>query len=183
MIGRLREALARRAALAAVAARQPRPLPDRPESRRLLLVLPADEPGQRAAWALVDRLALADDHVFPVVFGDRIAYAPDRFAGGVPVMGSSDLDWRGLVRTSVAEAIWARRPDVALSLADVSDLGAAVLVGASPAAVRIGRYGPDVERFYDLMIAGGDDAAGAVGRFLAQLDPPVLPLDDRADSA
>ncbi len=184
MIERIREALARRAAFAAVAARRPRVLATRPEARTLLVVLPTDEPGQRAAWSLIVRLDLPDSQVIPVVVGGPVAYAPDRFAGHVEVVGADEYDWRRLPRRAVAERLWARSPDVALNLADTGDLAAAVLVGASPAAVRIGRHDAEVETFYDLMISGDDgDPAGAVGRLLVQLDPPVLPLASRADPA
>ena len=181
MIDRIRQSLARRAALAAVAARHPRQIATRPEARTLLLVLPADDAGQRAAWALVDRTGLPPKQVVPIVVGDRIAYAPDRFAGHVEVIGDADLDWRRLPRRALAERVWAQSPDVALNLADVGDLATAVLVGASPAAVRIGRHDPDAETFYDLMISGDDgDPAAAVGRLLARLTPPILPLAPRA---
>lgn len=183
MIDRARAALARRAALAAVAARRSRPLPDPVERRTLLLVLPADEDAQRSAWRLVDRLALDDRQLTPVVMGDQVAYAPDRFAGRVETVGDGERDWRRLPRRATAERLWAQNPDVALDLVD-GDLAAAFLVGASPAAVRIGRHRPEAERFYDLMVAGDpDDPAAAVGRLLAQLDPPVLAFDARAHPA
>jgi hypothetical protein len=175
----LRSTFAWRAARAAAAARAPRPLPGRPANRRVLLLLPDDEPGQRATWDLVSALDLVDRQVAPVVLAERILYAPDRFAGAVVVIDGAARDWRRLPRRDVARAVWGWKPHVALSLADPDDLGAAYLAGASPAAVRVGRHRGEHEPFFDVMVAGTDDAAeaaGALHRLLAQFDPPVLPL-------
>lgn len=177
MIERARQALARRVARAALAARRPRPLPAL-RDRRVLLVLPDDEPGQRAAWRLLDSLDVPRDRIRPVLLGEHVAYVPDAYAGAIRVIGPADRDWRRLPRAAVRAEIWAHEPDVALSLAEPDDLGAALLVGASPAAVRVGRHRADREAFYDLMVGGEPDAAGAteaLGRLLRQLDPPVLP--------
>lgn len=177
MIEALRHRMARRAALDAVAARRPAESPS--PGRSLLLVLPTDEAGQRAAWALVADLDLPPAGVIPVVLDERVAYAPDAFAGHVTALGPKALDWRRLPRRAEAEAVWSRSPDVALNLAGPSDLGAAYLVGASPASVRIGPFVPGDEAFYDLMVKGETDSASvarAVRRLLDQVAPPILPL-------
>ena len=178
MIERARRQFARRDLRAAVAARAPRPLAPL-DQRTLLLVLPDDEAGQRAAWDLVGGLGLPDRHVIPALVGERVAYVPDRFAGAVRVVGPDERDWRRLPNAAARQSLWTQRPDVALNLADPGDLGAALLVGASPAGLRVGRHRPDREPLYDLMIQGAGSAAEAadvLGRLLRQLDPPVLPL-------
>ena len=179
MIEGVRRRLARRDLRAAADARRPRPLPPDPHDRTLLLVLPDDEPGQRAAWDLVSGLRLPARHVVPVLLGERVRYVPDRFAGAVRVVGPEERDWRRLPGRAARQSVWTQRPDVALNLADPDDLGAALLVGASPAALRIGRHRPDREPLYDLLIDGAADAAEAavsLGHLLRQLDPPVLPV-------
>lgn len=175
---RIRQAFAARAARAALAARRPA-TPRRVAERRLLLVLPPDDAGQAAAWALVERLGLAPDRVTAVVAGEHIATAPFAFTGRIAALGADALDWRRLPTRAVLDAAWADAPDVAVDLAGPDDLAAALLVGASSAAVRIGRHRPDREPFFDLMIGATPDAASAadaLGRLLRQLDPPVLPV-------
>lgn len=178
MIEAFRRRMARRAALDAVVARRA-PASGRRPGQSLLLVLPADEAGQRAAWTLVAHLALAPSAIIPVVVNAPIAYAPDAFAGHVVSYGAPDLDWRRLLRRDRAEAVWERAPDIALTLADPDDLSAALLVGASPASVRIGPFVAGDEPFYDLMVKDEPDApsvARAVRRLLGQVTPPILPL-------
>ncbi|WP_412063108.1 hypothetical protein [Rubrivirga sp. IMCC45206] len=178
MIAQLRHAVAARAARAAVAARRPA-APRRLAERRLLLVLPPDDAGQAAAWALVTGVGLATDRVTALVAGEHIASAPFAFTGHITALGDDALDWRRLPTRAVLDAAWADAPDVAVDLAAPDDLAAAVVVGASPAAVRIGRHRPDREPFFDLMIGATPDAAtaaDALGRLLRQLDPPVLPV-------
>ena len=178
MIERVRTALAGRVVRSCLAARRPRDLPPIGQ-RRVLLVLPDDEPGQRATWDLVGRLDVPPGQVGPVVVGESIGYAPDAFAGAVRLVSPDERDWRGLPKAPVRRDVWLEGPDVALNLAEPGDLAAALLVGASPAAVRVGRHRPDREAFYDLMVQGAGssvEAVEALGRLLRQLDPPVLPF-------
>lgn len=177
MIESVRQGFARRAVRSALAARQPRPLPALSE-RRVLVVLPDDAAGQRAAWDLLARLDVPAHRVRPVLLGSLQTDPPGPFALDVQILGDDDRDWRRLPTAAVRARLWAPPPDVALNLADPADLGAALLAGASPAAVRIGRHHPDREALYDLMIQGEPDAASAavaLGRLLDRLDPPVLP--------
>ncbi len=179
MIEVVRRRFALRDLRAAVARRSPRPLPPDPRERTLLLVLPGDEAGQRAAWALVSSLALPERHVIPVLVGEHMPYAPDRYAGAIRLIGDGERDWRRLPNAAARQSVWTQRPDVALNLAAPDDLGAALLAGASPAAIRIGRHHPEREALYDLMIQSAPDAASvaaALDRVLRQLDPPVLPV-------
>ena len=175
MIGALRAALARRAVRRAVAARAPRPLTPDVRARRVLLLLPADEAGQRVAWAFVGLLGVPPRNVIPVRIGP-VGYVPDAFAGAVRAIGPDEHDWRGLPKKSALASVWTQRPDVALDLSAADDLPSALLVGASPAAVRVGRHHADREPFYDLMVQADGDPAAAVARVLRQLDPPVLPI-------
>lgn len=177
MIEALRQRMARKAALDAVARRAP--AHPRSPGQTLLLALPADEEGQRAAWGLLADLALRPADVVAVALNERIAYVPDAYAGHVHALGPEALDWRRILHRTAAEALWRRGPDVALNLADPSDLSAAFLVGASPASVRIGPFVPGDEPFYDLMVKDEPDAAAmarAVRRLLEQVSPPILPL-------
>ena len=179
MIETVRQRFAVRDVRAAIARRTARPLPERLAERSLLVVLPSDEPGQRAAWAWVGSLDLHDRQVHPVIVGERVEYVPDRWAGAVRVIGAGERDWRRLPNAAARQSVWTLRPDVAVDLADPGDLGPALLVGASPAAVRIGRWAPGAEDAFDLMVQGEPDAAsaaGALGRLLGQIQPPILPL-------
>ena len=177
MIEAVRQAFAQRAVRAALAARQARLLPPLAE-RRVLIVLPDDGAGQRAVWDLLETLDVPADRVRPVLLGSLHTDPPGPFAPDVRILGDDDRDWRRLPAAARCDAVWTPAPDVALNLADPGDLGAALLVGASPAAVRVGRHRPDREAFYDLMVQGEPDAASAVvalGRLFDRLDPPVLP--------
>ncbi|WP_420457417.1 hypothetical protein [Rubrivirga sp.] len=177
MIEAIRQALARRAVRSALAARRSRPLPPLSD-RRVLVVLPDGAAGQRATWALLETLAVPPARVRPVLLAPLAADPPTAFADGLRLLADDDRDRLGLPSAAVRAAIWSPPPDVALNLADPDDLGAALLVGASPAAVRVGRHHADREPFYDLMVQGEPDAASAaraVGRLLDRLNQTVLP--------
>lgn len=177
MIDAIRQAFASRAVRAALAARRPQGL-SRIADRRVLVVLPDDRSGQRAMWELLTALDVPARQVRPVMTTPFEADVPSAFQADLHVVGEDDLDWRRLPKPSVLAKLWRPAPDVALNLADPDDLAAALLTGASPAAVRIGRHRADREPFYDLMIQGAPDAvsaAEALSRLLRRLDPPVLP--------
>jgi hypothetical protein len=177
MLEALRHARALRAARRAAASRRVFPPEARPEDRRLFAVLPrvteTDRDAQREAWQFLSGLPLAPSRIVPVVFG-RDEGAPDAFAGSVLHVSEKDVDWRGLPKRVVAEALWSQRPDVALDLTGAGDVGAAYLVGGSPAAVRVGSDpSPEAAAFYDLVVTGGP---AALRRALSQIEPPVLPV-------
>ncbi len=175
MIGGLQRALARRAVRAAIARRQPGALGGDVRRRRLLIVLPHDARAQRAAWTFVDGLDLPPGQI-TVVAGTSLESEPDAFVGAVQVLGEDALDWRRLPTAAALRRAWDPVPDVAIDLVEPDDDVAALLVGASPAAVRVG-LAPDRERAFDLLVQGGPDgtAVDALGRLLRQIDPPLLP--------
>ena len=129
------------------------------------------------AWDFVGRLDLPDRQLVLAQTADEIGYTPDRWAGAVRHVGPGERDWRRLPSARARAGVWGPGPDVALNLAPPSDLGAALLVGASPAALRVGVHDPDRESFYDLMIRQppGDPVA-SVERLLRRLDPPIVPF-------
>lgn len=144
-----------------------------------MIVLPDDEPGQRASWSFIRSIDLEAAHIQVVGLGSTGVGVPDAFAGHVRVIGESDLDWRRLPRRSVRDEAWASRPHVAINLSAPDSLAAAILVGASPAQVRVGRYDLSRESCYDLMIQGeptAERAADVLSRLLQKVDPPILPL-------
>jgi len=179
VIAAVRQAFARRALRDAIQSRSARALEADPRARTVLLVLPDDEEGQRATWSLIRDLDLEAVRVQTVGLGSTGTAVPDAFAGQVRVIADSDLDWRTLPKPEVRSELWSTTPDVAINLADPDVLAAAILAGASPAAVRIGRHAEARESCYDLMIQGeptAASAASALGRLLRQVDPPILPL-------
>lgn len=147
--------------------------------RSVLLVLPQDAEGQHATWELVKRVDLEVDSIRPVGLGSTGVGVPDAFAGRVRVLSDADLDWRRLPKLAFCADLWAGDLEVAINLADPGHLAASLLVGASPASVRIGRHHADRELCYDLMIQGeatASDSAVALGRLLRRVDPPILPI-------
>lgn len=177
MLDALRESRAVSAARRAARERTPLPMEPRVRERRVFVVLPratdANDAAQRAAWSFLSSLDLAASRIVPLVFGRDVG-TPDAFAGAVLHVSEQDLDWRRLPKRVVAEAVWTRRPDVAIDLSDRFSPAAAYLVGGAPAAIRIGTDpSPDAALFYDLVVTGGP---AALLRALATLDPPILPV-------
>ena len=178
MFDAFRDRMGRRALAAAVQSRTARPMPANPSERSVLILLPEDEEGLRATWPFVEALDLPLKNLTCVVLSERVAYAPDRFAGSVQRLPAADLDWRGLPRAETLVSLQ-RGADVAINLAAADHLAAAFLVGTSSAAVRIGPHQPDTEPYYDLMLAGAGSASelvAALRQALSRIDPPILPL-------
>ncbi|MEL6616971.1 MAG: hypothetical protein AAFQ43_14605 [Bacteroidota bacterium] len=177
MLDTLRRSRALKAAHQAVASRRAFPPEARVDARRVFAVLPEaqdiDDDVQRDAWHFLAGLDLPPRQIVPVVFGRDVG-APDRFAGSVLHIGEKSIDWRGLPRTAVTEALWTQRPDVAIDLSTEFSVAAAYLVGGSPAAIRIGLDpSPEAAPFYDLVVTGETEG---LRRALEQLDPRVLPV-------
>jgi len=178
MFEAFRERMGRRALQAAVRSRTARALPPNPSARSVLILLPDDEDGLRATWPFVEALDVPMKNLTCVVVSERVAYAPDSFAGSVQRITPADLDWRGLPRAEVLAPLQGTA-DVAINLANPAELVATFLVGTSSAAVRIGQHAPDAEPYYDLMLAGTQSASelvGALRRALARIEPPILSL-------
>ena len=178
MFDAFRERMGRRALQAAVRSRTARSMPPTPSARSVLVLLPEDEDGLRATWPFVEALDVPITSITCVVVSERVAYAPDRFAGSVQRIAPTDLDWRGVPRAEVLAPLQGTA-DVAINLADPDALAATFLVGTSSAAVRIGQHGPTSEPYYDLMLAGTQSASelvGALRRALARIEPPILPI-------
>ncbi|MEO0560401.1 MAG: hypothetical protein AAF170_19715 [Bacteroidota bacterium] len=178
MFEAFRERMGRRALHAAVRSRTARTLPANPASRSVLVLLPDDEAGLRATWPFVETLDLPLSNLTCVVVSERVAYAPDRFAGSVQRIAPGDLDWRGLPRAEALAPLQGTA-DVAINLSDPDGLAAAFLVGTSSAAIRIGQHSDTAEPFYDLMLAGTESASElveALRRALARIAPSILPI-------
>ena len=146
---------------------------------RVLALLPTEEEPARDAWAFVRSLGLSPRELIAVVAADRIPYAPDAYVGHVRTVGEKDLDWRGLPRRTVTEALWDAPLALALDLNPSFDLASAHLVGGSAARLRVGLHSDEGEPFYDLLVApteGYREALAALRRYLAAVAPPVLDL-------
>lgn len=178
MFDGFRERMGRRALHAAVQARSPRPLPSVSSERAVLILLPEEESALRATWPFIESVNVPMSNLTCVVLADRVAYAPDRFAGTVQRVSEADLDWRGLPRAEVLIRLQ-RGADVAINLSGSDRLAAEFLVGTSAAAVRIGPYREGTDALYDLMLAGTASSSELVGTLrsvLGQIDPPILSL-------
>lgn len=179
----LKERLGRRVAARHVRRRAVRTWEPKPEARRVLVVLPAEEEALKAAWRFVQHLGLDARRVTPVMPAAQIAYAPAEYIGRVKILQRGDLNPLGLPKSKVAAEVWADGPDVALCLAPASDLAAAYLAGASPAAFRIGIHSEGAEDFFDLMTGSAESyeaALAALRQVLERLAPPVFPLPSTA---
>lgn len=170
----LRTRLGWRAARRLVAARSPREPAAAARVRRILVVLPSDPQALRRSWALVSAL---DAPLVLAVVGDGSPKVPDAHAGDVLAVGPDETDWRGLPRASVRSRLWPADLDVAITLAPPDSLRASVLVGASPAALRVGTDSEATAGFFDLALgAGTPRPAEALWERLSQISPAVVPL-------
>ena len=174
MIRAVRDVLARRAARRAVRDRDRRELRSDAARRVVLVVLPSTRDAAEAAWGALESLGLDPDRIVPVAL-EAVAYVPDRYAGRILIVEPS----RALSLPSAAarDAAWAPAPDVAINLLSPLDPAAALLVGGSPAAIRVGYADKRAEPFYDLLVgAPGSEAPGpaAVARALSQVQPPLF---------
>ena len=183
MLAALKSSIGYRQALKAVRQRTAPPWPDRPQDRKLLVLLPYEEEDTRAAWGLIKTLDIPTSHVIPVSLSDAVPYVPDAYAGAVFKVEEKLRDWRGIPKRIITDAIWTQRPHVALDLSPGFDLGAAYLVGASTAQFRIGLFSEEGEPFYDFMIAesaGYASAIAAMRQHLTAILPPVLAFEEAA---
>jgi hypothetical protein len=109
----------------------------------------------------------------------NVGAVPPAFLHTIRPVAEGDLGRIGLPKREVLREIWDFDPDVAIDFARPDDLAAALLVGASTAAFRIGPAAASLEPFFEVMVAFTDDPgapAHALGQVLNQIEPPILPL-------
>lgn len=155
-----------------------------PAQRRLLLVLPGNEEAAVSAWRFVESLGVDPARVYPIVPSGEIAYAPVAYIGRVQALGKKDQNRLGLPKKAILKAAWAFRPDVAMDLSPTFTFTSAMLVGASPAAFRIGLAGAAeqadaAEPFYDLLVGvrengGIEGAVKQLAETLRRIEPRVI---------
>ncbi len=177
MLDAIKSKLARRSALKLAERRTVRPWASDPAQRRVLVVLPEQEIEAREVWRFIKTLGISPRQITPVVPSSLVSYAPADFIGRVKRMDEKALNLLGLARQEFAADLWNTEPDLAFCLTPTFDLAAATLIGASPAAFRVGLYDKTAEPFFDLMVAGGDSFNGtllALRKTLASIEPPVL---------
>lgn len=173
----LRQKAAYGIAKSAVRSRSTVAAPLDPHQARVLVVLPTDEYHSRAAWKFILEVETPRQHIQPVVFGERVSYAPDAFAGRVKTITPRQQDWRRLPEKDVVSELWGREPHVAIDFSYPFSLASAYLCGASPALFRIALYSEDAEPFYDFLLAPQQDlsaAYDAMKSYLKAVEPPVL---------
>lgn len=174
MIDSIRRALALRSALRAVRARQPAGMRPAPGMRTALVVLPEGREATEAAWAALGALGLEPDRVRPVATG-AVSYVPDRYAGRILVTTP-----RGVLRLPPVpdrEACWDGTPDVAINLLPAAHPAGALLVGASPAALRVGFSDRKAEPFYDMLVGaapGAEPGPETVARMIETIHPSLF---------
>lgn len=173
--------LARRRALKHVGRRVARPWARDPAERRVLVVLPSGSEDAHEAWRFVSSLGLPAARLTPVVLTGEVTFVPAEYISRLVRLDDEHIGSLGLPKPAFAARVWDPSPDVAFSLAPTFDLAAAYLVGASPAAFRVGVYDEEAEPFFDLMVASGAGIGSAFASLraaLARIEPPVLPLTD-----
>lgn len=177
MLDAIKSKLARRSALKLVERRSARSWAPDPTARRILVVLPAEEIEAKEAWRFIKALGIPSRQITPVVPSSLVPYAPADFIGRVKRMDEKQLGLLGLPKPDFAEPLWKDEPDLAFCLTPSFDLATATLIGASPAAFRVGLYGTEADAFFDLLVASGDSYASgldALTRALQKIEPPVL---------
>lgn len=179
MLDAAKSALARREALKHIRRRPVRPWAADPAKRRVLVVLPTEQEEAREAWRFVKTLGVSHRQITPVVPDTAVTYVPVEYIGRVHRMEAKQLGMVGLPKKEFADAVWSSEPDVAFCLTPEPDVAAAYLVGASPAALRVGFHGPHVEAFFDLMVTAGvsfEATLLSLREALRRIEPPVFPF-------
>ena len=139
-----------------------------------MVVLPEGLDDTKASWDALDSVGLDPERVVAVAV-HGVPYVPDRYASRILSAAPS-----GLLRLPSAAdraAAWDAGPDVAINLLPPRDPSGALLVGASPAAIRVGYADRRAEPFYDLLIGAPGEARpgpAAVARMLLQVDPTLF---------
>lgn len=179
----LKDRLAWRRAHKLVARRRVRPWDSPPSERRALIVMPGEERHARQAWQFVESLQLDPSRALVIVPTGEIAFAPMSFMGRVRTLDEQQMGRLGLPDTAFLQGAWQFEPEVALCLMTPFDLPAALVVGAAPAAFRIGFFDERAEAFFDLMVSaetGLEGGLAALGRALVKIQPPILAPSEAA---
>lgn len=171
----VRARLAWRRALALVSRRVPR-RPRPMAERHLLVVLPTDEAAAHDAWEFVRALGWPPEQVFAVApESDHPPTPPADFIGRVTVIGAKERGLLRLPKRAVRERVWASEPDLALYLRHDLDLGLALLVAASPAALRAGLFSEAVAPLFDLAALPGPAGLHTLEAVLRRVQPAAVP--------
>lgn len=177
MIETLRENLAWRRARKLLARRGARQWRANPADRRVLILLPSEERLARPAWEFIESLNLNPAHTLPIAPHVEVAFAPARLVRRVKPMGPDHVGRLGLPKKAFLREVWSFEPDVALCLASPFELGGAVLIGASPAAFRVGFFDERAEEFFDLMVGVSSYYEAGLNKLsdvLWRMAPPIL---------
>jgi hypothetical protein len=165
----------------------PSPPADEP---RILVVLPTELEALKAAWRFMAEVDVPPQRITPVSRSGTIVYAPADYVGKVELLEQKkDFDRRGLIKEKRIEQLWkTAQPDIAICLTSEFDLAAAHLIGASPAAVRLGIDDAEgrSDEFYDLAIrtsTGYDSTVASLTRILRKIDPPIIPMKPEGKQA
>ena len=165
----------------------PRPPADNP---RILVVLPTELEALKAAWRFMAEVDVSPQRITPVSRSGTIVYAPADYVGKVELLEQKkDFDRRGLIKEKRVEALWkTAQPDIAICLTSAFDLASAHLVGASPAAVRVGIDDAEgrSDEFYDLAVRTSTEygsTVAALTRYLRKIDPPIVPMKPEGTNA
>lgn len=181
MLEAAKNALARREAHREIRRRTPRAWDPDPAKRPVLVVLPTEQEDAKVAWRFVQSLGAPHRLVTPVVPDSAVTYVPVEYIGRVHRLESKHLGLTGLPKADFVSKVWATPPDLAFCLHPEPDMASLFLVGASAAQLRVGLHGPKEEAFFDLMVSGQNDLAGALAAMheaLVRIRPRVLPFDD-----
>lgn len=182
-VDRVLTRLGYRLALFRVQRREKRPLRAPLERRRVLVVLPTEQPYHEAAIALVRQIELEPDRVTLVWSGEEAPELPEEYADRRYRLVPDDLTMLGLPDRATREALHEPYPDVSIDLTAGFSMPQASLVGLSPATYRIGLYSSEAEPFRDILFrsrSSFESAVNSLRSLLYEFDPPLLPLRPRS---
>lgn len=164
-------------ALMMVTQRQPLPPPADGRAQKMLVVLPHDGTDQERAWRLVKALDVRPEDLNIVSVSDAPVTAPSSFIRRVRYLRSGDMSMTGLPKRKFLDEIWDDGPRIAIDLNRTFHLPAALIVGASPAAQRIGFFDERADPFYDCLLVPEQSTAQAITvlkEYLAMISPALV---------
>ena len=158
----------------------PQPAAEQP---RVLVVLPSELEALKAAWRFMAQVDVPPSRITPVSRSGTIVYAPADYVGKVELLEQKkDFDRRGLIKQKRIEQLWkTAQPDISICLTSEFDLAAAHLIGASPAAIRVGIDDQEgrSDEFYDLAVRTSTEYGSTIEaliRYLRKIEPPIVPM-------